>query len=107
MLQAPWRVTDTAAAAGAYGYRAGADGGPYPDRTCGSLNTPPLTLTADAVLSLQARYDLEYQRDGASSLRGRSRIDFANRWPRRMHGCSTQRYTRAATATVSTTTIAR
>lgn len=64
VLQTPWRVTDAAAAAGAYAYRAGDDGTPYPDLACGSLATPPLTLTAGAVLSLQARYDLEYQWDG-------------------------------------------
>ncbi|MBO9663083.1 S8 family serine peptidase [Dokdonella sp.] len=66
VLQTPWRVTDTAAAAGTYSYLTGADGAPYPDQTCGSLSTPPLTLTADAVLSLQARYDLEYQWDGVA-----------------------------------------
>ncbi len=64
ILQAPWQVTDMTASNGIYSYRVGADQSAYPDVTCASLSTPPLTLTANAALSLQARYDLEYQYDG-------------------------------------------
>ncbi len=61
---APWQITDTAAANGAYSYHSAADDQPYPDNTCAAITTPPLTLTAGAALSFQARYDLEYQWDG-------------------------------------------
>ncbi len=63
-LESPWQVTNVAASNGTLSYHAGADAGPYPDMSCTSITTPPLTLTASAALSFQAKYDLEYQWDG-------------------------------------------
>ena len=63
-MEAPWQITDTVAANGSYSYHAGNDDEPYPDNTCISIMTPPLQLTAGASLSIQARYDLEFQWDG-------------------------------------------
>ncbi len=60
----PWRVTNAAASNGSLSYRSSADGQPYPNNTCASITTPPLTLTAGATLSYKARYNLEYQWDG-------------------------------------------
>jgi hypothetical protein len=63
-LESPWQVTDLAASAGSYSYRAGRDDEPYPDNTCVSISTPSMLLTAGAVLSMQAKYDLEHEWDG-------------------------------------------
>ena len=63
-LQAPWQVTDTAASNGSYSYRNAPDGQPYPNVTCASITTPPLTLNAGTTLNFMARYNLEYQWDG-------------------------------------------
>ena len=64
-MQSPWQITDTAASAGSYSYHSGNDDEPYIDNACYAITTPPLTLTAGAALSFQARYDIEYQWDGA------------------------------------------
>ncbi len=65
MLQAPWQITNTQAFDGTYSYHNAIDGGGYPDLTCASITTPELTPTAGATLQFQARYDMEYQWDGA------------------------------------------
>jgi len=64
-LGTPWQITSTAASQGFYSYHSSADGEVYPDNSCYGMETPALTLTAGAVLSFQARYDIEYQWDGA------------------------------------------
>jgi hypothetical protein len=63
-LEAPWQVTDTAAGNGDYSYRNAPDGQPYPNATCASITTPPLTLEPGTTLNFMARYNLEYQWDG-------------------------------------------
>ncbi len=63
-LESPWQITDLAASAGSYSYRPGRDDEPYPDNTCVSISTPSMLLTAGAVLSMQAKYDLEHEWDG-------------------------------------------
>ncbi len=62
--EAPWQVTDTDASSGQFSYRNAADDQPYPDATCASLTTPPLTLVAGSTLNFKAMYNLEYQWDG-------------------------------------------
>jgi hypothetical protein len=65
VMDAPWRITDTAASAGSFSYHSSNDDEPYIDNACYAITTPPLTLTAGAILNYQARYDIEYQWDGA------------------------------------------
>ena len=64
-MESPWQITDTAASAGSYSYHSGNDDEPYIDNACYAISTPPLTLTAGAALSFQARYDIEFKWDGA------------------------------------------
>ena len=64
-MESPWRITDTAASAGSYSYHSSNDDEPYIDNACYAVTTPPLTLTAGATLSFQARYDIEHEWDGA------------------------------------------
>ncbi|MBO9663079.1 S8 family serine peptidase [Dokdonella sp.] len=64
-LDPAWQATDTFAADGTLSYHNGPDGGVYPSDTCSSATTPTLTLPAGATMSFQARYDMEYQWDGA------------------------------------------
>jgi len=63
-LDAPWQITNTAASNGSFSYHNSADDALYENNTCAAVTTPPLTLTAGAALSYQAKYDLEYQFDG-------------------------------------------
>ena len=63
-LEAPWRVTNTAASAGTLSYHSGYDNVTYPGNTCAALTTPNLLVQAGAVLRFKAKYDLEYQWDG-------------------------------------------
>ena len=63
-LESPWRITNTDAADGTFSYRSAGDGQNYPDLTCASITMPQLTIPADATLSFQARYDLEFEWDG-------------------------------------------
>lgn len=63
-MQSPWRITNTTSSNGTYSYHLGADGQPYPDLVCASITTPSMLLTAGAVLSFQAKYDLEFEWDG-------------------------------------------
>jgi hypothetical protein len=63
-LDSPWQITNTAASNGSFSYHNSADDAPYENNTCAAVTTPPLTLTAGAALSYQAKYDLEYQYDG-------------------------------------------
>ena len=63
-LDAPWQITNTAASDGSFSYHNSADDALYENNTCAAVTTPPLTLTAGAALSYQAKYDLEYQFDG-------------------------------------------
>ena len=63
-LEAPWRITNTEAADGAFSYHTGNDNANYPDLTCASITMPELTLPADAMLSFQAMYNLEFEWDG-------------------------------------------
>ncbi|UXI66545.1 S8 family serine peptidase [Tahibacter amnicola] len=65
-MQTPWQITNTTAAAGStYSYHSGKDGQSYPDAVCASIETPAMTLPAGAQLSFQAKYNLEWQYDGA------------------------------------------
>ncbi|MBO9664585.1 S8 family serine peptidase [Dokdonella sp.] len=64
-MQAPWQITDTAASAGTFSYHNAADGALYPAGACASIETPALTLPANASLSYKAQYNIEYQWDGA------------------------------------------
>jgi hypothetical protein len=63
-LESPWRITNTDAADGTFSYRSAGDGQNYPDLTCASITMPVLTIPAQATLSFEARYDLEFQWDG-------------------------------------------
>ena len=65
-MQVPWQITNTSASAGSFSYQSAADGQPYPDMTCASITTPPLTLRPDSMLNFKARYNLEYQWDGVA-----------------------------------------
>ena len=59
-----WAVSNLSAANGTLSYHTGGQNPSYPDLTCASIETPALTLGANAILSFQARYDLEFQWDG-------------------------------------------
>ena len=63
-LESPWQITNTAASAGTFSYHNSADDQIYADNVCASITTPALTLTTGAALSIQAKYDLEFQWDG-------------------------------------------
>lgn len=63
-LEPPWRLTEQAAAEGARSYRNAPDGLNYPAETCAALTTPAIPLAAGAVLSYQARFELESNWDG-------------------------------------------
>ncbi|MFA7322140.1 MAG: S8 family serine peptidase, partial [Dokdonella sp.] len=63
--QPGWGVSNLAAANGTLSYHTGGQDPNYPDLTCTSIETPALTLGNNAVLTFQARYNLEYQWDGA------------------------------------------
>jgi len=62
--ESPWRPTNVTASNGTLSYHNGPDTGPYPDNTCASITTPPLTLTAGATLNFMAKYDIEFEWDG-------------------------------------------
>jgi hypothetical protein len=65
-MEPTWQITDTSASAGTYSYHTNADDQTYLANVCASLTMPPLTIDASATtLSFQAKYDLEYQWDGA------------------------------------------
>lgn len=63
-MEAPWRITNTAATDGSFSYHNAGDGQTYLAGACASIETPTLTLPADATLSYKAQYDVEYQWDG-------------------------------------------
>jgi hypothetical protein len=63
-LESPWQITASAASNGSYSYHNAPDDQVYPDLTCASITTPPLTLAAGTTLNFMARYDMEYQWDG-------------------------------------------
>ncbi|TDR40440.1 immune inhibitor A peptidase M6 [Tahibacter aquaticus] len=63
-MDAPWRVTNTAASAGTLSYHSGYDNVTYPANVCASLTTPKLLVQAGATLRFKAKYDIEYQWDG-------------------------------------------
>lgn len=63
-LDSPWHVTNTSASTGTRSYHSGYDNVTYPSATCAAIATPKLLVQPGAVLSFQARYDLEYQWDG-------------------------------------------
>lgn len=65
-MQAPWQITHTSASNGSLSYHSANDGQPYPDATCASITTPPLTLVPGSSLNFKARYNLEYQWDGVA-----------------------------------------
>lgn len=64
VLESPWQITATDAAAGRYSYHSGPDGGLYPNRTCASIVTPALALDSGSTLTYSARFNLEFQWDG-------------------------------------------
>jgi hypothetical protein len=65
-MQTPWQITNTAASAGTFSYHNAGDNQVYPDNTCASIETPPLTIMPGATtLDFMAKYDMEYQWDGA------------------------------------------
>jgi len=64
-MEAPWQITNTDASNGIYSYRNAQDAHPYPDLTCASTTTLPLKIKAGSTLTFNARYDMEYQWDGA------------------------------------------
>jgi hypothetical protein len=63
-MEAPWRITNTEAADGVFSYHNAGDNANYPDLTCAAITMPELHLPADAALSFQAMYDLEFEWDG-------------------------------------------
>ncbi|WP_257386143.1 S8 family serine peptidase [Tahibacter caeni] len=63
-LEAPWKVTNTAASAGSLSFHTGFDNVNYPSDACGAVTTPAMLIPSAAVLSFKARYDFEYQWDG-------------------------------------------
>lgn len=63
-MQSPWQITDTSASAGSYSYHSNPDDEPYTDNACFAITTPAMTLTTGAMLSFQARYDVEFEWDG-------------------------------------------
>jgi hypothetical protein len=63
-LEAPWKVTNTAASAGTLSFHSGFDNVNYPSDACGAITTPAMLIPAAASLSFKARYDFEYQWDG-------------------------------------------
>ncbi len=60
----PWRLTASHAAEGARSYRQAEDGLSYQPDTCAAISTPDMPLQAGAVLSYQARFELESGWDG-------------------------------------------
>lgn len=63
-LEAPWKVTNTAASAGTLSYHSGFDNVNYPSDACGAVVTPSMLIPAGATLNFKARYNFEYQWDG-------------------------------------------
>ena len=63
-LEAPWKVTNTAASAGTLSFHTGFDNVNYPSDACGAITTPSMLIPGGATLSFKARYDFEYQWDG-------------------------------------------
>jgi hypothetical protein len=63
-MEAPWRITNAEAADGVFSYHNAGDNANYPDLTCAAITMPELHLPADAALSFQAMYDLEFEWDG-------------------------------------------
>ena len=63
-MEAPWQITNTAATNGAFSYHNAGDNQTYLAGACASVETPELTLPADATLSYKAQYDVEFQWDG-------------------------------------------
>ncbi|HVJ62590.1 MAG TPA: S8 family serine peptidase [Tahibacter sp.] len=63
-LEAPWRVTNTAAASGSFSFHAGADGSTYPANICTAMTSPSIVVQAGAVLQFKAKYDIEHEWDG-------------------------------------------
>jgi Subtilase family len=63
-MEAPWRVTNTAASAGVLSYHSAYDNVTYPAGACAALTTPKILVQAGAVLNFKAKYDIEYQWDG-------------------------------------------
>lgn len=63
-MQAPWQIAATSSSDGSYSYHNAPDAQVYPDLTCASITTPPLTIPSGSTLAFMARYDLEYQWDG-------------------------------------------
>lgn len=62
----PWQVTNAFFSNGSFSYHTGADGEPYPSNTCAAITTPAMQLTAGAMLSFKARYNLEFEWDGVA-----------------------------------------
>jgi hypothetical protein len=61
-LEGSWIIADTAAADGTHSYHTGPDGSASPN--CAALRTEKLAVTANSVLSYNARYNLESEWDG-------------------------------------------
>jgi len=63
-LEAPWQITNTAAADGVFSYHNAGDNQSYPDLTCASMTLPEIVLPDSATMSFEAKYDLEFEWDG-------------------------------------------
>jgi subtilase family protein len=63
-MDAPWQITNTAATNGSFSYHNAGDNQTYLAGACASVETPELTLPANAALSYQAQYDVEFEWDG-------------------------------------------
>jgi hypothetical protein len=63
-METPWRITNTEASDGVFSYHNAGDGQNYGDLLCASITMPALVMPADATLSFEAMYDLEFEWDG-------------------------------------------
>ena len=64
-MQPPWQFTATTSSNGSFSYHSGTDGGNYPDGTCVSIETLDLQVPASGRLAFRAKYNFEWQYDGA------------------------------------------
>ncbi len=64
-MQPPWQITASTASNGSFSYHSGSDGGNYPDGTCAAIETPDLQVPANGRLGFRAKYNFEWQYDGA------------------------------------------
>ncbi|MBN8480759.1 MAG: S8 family serine peptidase [Xanthomonadales bacterium] len=64
-MQPPWQITGSTASNGSFSYHSGTDGGNYPDGTCAAIETLDLQVPVNAHLAFDAKYNFEWQYDGA------------------------------------------